>query len=60
MLKKGPGSIRYNVNELTKNPIQSPARKKAIVTLAKKHNISLQEAQFRQAKTIAIAQARKR
>lgn len=58
-LSKGKGSIRKNVTELMKPP-QSAARKKAINTLAQKHNISLQEAQFRQARAIAIAQSRKK
>jgi hypothetical protein len=59
-LKKGPGTIRYNVNELTKGPIESPARKKAIVTLMKKHNISHADAVMKQALAIAKYQARKR
>ena len=57
-LQSGPGTIKSNVSELM-SKVQSPARKKAIVTLAKKHNISLKEAQFRQAKAIAVSQSRK-
>ena len=58
-LKKGQGTIRANVTELMKG-IQSPARKKAIATIAKKYGISHQEAMFRQAKAIAQSQAKKR
>lgn len=58
-LIKGPGSIRKNVVELMKPP-QSAARKKAIMTIAKKNNISRPEAQFKQAKAIAISQSRKK
>lgn len=57
-LQSGPGSIRKNVSELM-GKVQSPARKKAISTLAKKRNISLQDAQFTQARAIAIKMARK-
>lgn len=58
-LLKGPQSIRANVKELM-NPVQSQSRKKAIQTIAKKNNISLQEAQFKQARAIAVSQARKK
>ena len=58
-LLKGPTSIRANVRELM-NPVQSQSRKRAIQTIAKKNNITPQEAQFRQAKAIAISQARKK
>ena len=58
-LSKGPGTIRKNVQELM-NPPQSAARKKAILTIAKKHNIPRRDAQFRQAVKIAQVQARKR
>lgn len=59
-LKKGQASIRSNVAELTENPVLSSARKKAIATLARKHNISIKEATFKQALAIAKSQARKR
>lgn len=58
-LKKGKGTIRANMTELMQPP-QSPARKKAIATIAKKYNISLEEAQYRQAQRIAQFQARKK
>ena len=58
-LKKGAGSIRGNMVELMNAPA-SASRKKAIATIARKHNISRKEAQFRQAKAIAISQARKK
>ena len=60
MLKKGTKSIRFNMNELVNKPVISQARKKAIATIAKKHNISLEEAQYRQAQRIAQFQARKK
>lgn len=58
-LKTGPNSIRANVMELMKAP-QSPARKKAISTIARRNNVGRKEAQFAQAKAIAINQARKK
>jgi len=59
-LAKGPGTIRKNVTELMGSPVQSQARKKAIATIAKQRNISRADAQFIQAKAIAIRQARQR
>jgi len=56
-LVKGPGTIRQNVSELMKAP-ESSARKKAILTISRKHNIPYAEAQFRQAQAIAKKQAR--
>ena len=58
-LSKGLSSIRGNMQELMTN-IESAGRRKAIVTLARKHNISFEDAQFRQAKAIALSQARKK
>lgn len=58
-LVKGPGSIRKNVIELMKG-VESASRHKAILTIAKKYNISYEDAQFRQAQRIAQSQARKR
>lgn len=58
-LAKGKGTIRANVNELMKG-VQSPARAKAIATLARKYGISKKEAMFKQATRIAQAQARKK
>jgi len=58
-LMKGPGSIRSNVKELMSG-VQSASRAKAIATIAKKNNISKEEAQFRQARAIAISQSRKK
>lgn len=58
-LKKGPGSVRQNVNTLMA-PAVSQARKKAIITLARKHNLSIEDAQFYQAQRIAQSQARKK
>lgn len=56
-LQQGPGTIRQNVAELMKAP-ESAARKKAILTIARKHNIPYAEAQYRQAIQIAKKQAR--
>ena len=57
-LQKGQGNIRNNVIELMGKVI-SPARQKAITTIAVKNNISKQEAQFRQAVRIAQNLSRK-
>jgi hypothetical protein len=59
MLKPGIKNMRSNFNELMTN-VNSAARKKAILTLAKKHNISFAEAQQRQALRIIQAQAVKK
>jgi len=59
MLAKGPKSINKNIKELMSG-VKSEGRHKAIMTIAKKHNISYEDAQFRQAKKIALYQARKR
>ncbi len=58
-LSKGPKSINKNINELMKG-VESPARHKAIMTIAKKHNISYDDAMLRQAKRIAEFQANKK
>jgi hypothetical protein len=58
-LSKGPGSIRKNVTELM-GRVQSPARKKAILTIDHKNNMTRSQAQFAQAKAIAISQSRKK
>lgn len=57
-LTSGPNSIRSNVKELM-TTVQSSARKKAIRTIARKNNISIKEAQFRQAVAISRSQASK-
>lgn len=59
LLQKGLGTIRKNVTELMSGRV-GKTRQRAIVSIAKKNNISRQEARFRQAKAIAISQARKR
>jgi hypothetical protein len=58
-LLTGPGNIRKNVQELM-NPIKSQTRKKAVATIARTRNISRKDAQFVQAKAIAISQGRKK
>jgi len=57
-LKTGINSIRSNVSELMK-PALSEARKKAIITIARKNNISIADAQLKQALAIGRSQARK-
>lgn len=59
-LLQGPGSVRKNVAQLMNAAPRSKSRKRAILTLAKKHNISRKDAQFRQAVAIAKSQARKK
>lgn len=59
-LKKGTGSVAYNVKELTEQPIESASRRKAIKTIAKKHGISENAARFKQALAISYSQAKKR
>ena len=58
-LQKGPGTIRANVATLMKG-VQSQPRKKAISTIAKKNNIPIKDAQFRQAVRISQGLARKK
>ncbi len=58
-LLNGKQNIGKNMQELMK-PAQSPARRKAIATIAKKHGISHSEAQYRQAQAIALYQSRKK
>ena len=57
-LLTGRSSIRKNIMELMKAP-QSQARKKAIVTISERRNVNLKQAQFLQARSIALSQARK-
>jgi esterase/lipase superfamily enzyme len=59
MLKKGTGSMQANMTELMTN-IDSASRRKAIMTIAKKNNISFEEAQYRQAQRISESQLRKK
>lgn len=57
-LRKGTGSVKYNVKELTKGKVGT-SRSKAIKTLAKKHGISMKSARLKQALAIAYSQAKK-
>ena len=41
-------------------PVENPQRKRAILSIMKKHNITYQEAQYRQAYKISQKQARSR
>ena len=52
-------SIRERVTQLVSNPVRSAARKKAIITIAKRRNIPLADAKFQQAISIAKSQNRK-
>ena len=56
--KFDPTPIRTKVSELM-NPPKSRSRKRAIITIAKKHNITRGDAQFRQAIVIAKSTNRK-
>ena len=56
-LAKGVGTIRGNVQKLMQ-PAKNKARKRAILSIARKNNITPAEAQFRQALAIARKQAR--
>lgn len=58
-LLKGTGNIRKNVATLMQPP-RSASRKKAILTIAKTHNISRKDAQFKQAVKIAQVHGRKK
>jgi hypothetical protein len=58
-LLKGTGTVKKNVTELMK-PARSASRKKAIITIAKKHNISRSDAQFRNSVAIAKSYASKK
>lgn len=59
-LKKGIGTIRSNVQSLLSNPVRSPARKKAILTIAKRRNINHSDAAFVNALAISKNMARKK
>lgn len=52
-------SIRDRVTSLMTNPVRSQARKKGLITLAKRRNIPLADAKFQQAISIAKSQNRK-
>jgi vacuolar-type H+-ATPase subunit F/Vma7 len=58
-LLKGAQNMRSNIKELMSG-VESQSRHKAILTIAKKNNISYEEAQMKQAIRIAQAQARKK
>jgi len=59
-LKKGMGTVRSNVQTLMANPVRSKARKKAILTIAKRRNIPRADAAFVNAQAIAKSLARKK
>lgn len=52
-------TIRQTVTQLMQNPVRSQARKKGIITLSKRKNITRADAQFQQAIKIAQSQYRK-
>lgn len=53
-----PRPITTHVTKLMTEPVLSPARKKAIRTIAKRRNISPRDAQFVQARAIAQSRVR--
>ena len=53
-------TIRQAVTSLMSSPIRSATRKKAIETIAHKHNITRDEAKFKQAIRIGQSQARRK
>jgi hypothetical protein len=55
MLKKGPGSMKPNIEELTTGKVGG-SRRKAISTYAKKHKISTGKAKHKLAFIIAKSQ----
>ncbi len=57
-LKRGLGTIRSNVTKLMTGPV-GQTRQRAIATLAKRRNMTLDEARFHQAVRISQTQARK-
>lgn len=57
-LKPGINNIRSNVDKLMK-PVVSPARKKALMTMMKERGMTMEQAQFHQAKRIAEHMARR-
>jgi hypothetical protein len=59
MLKPGLSNMNSNYKELMTN-IESEGRRKAIATLMKKHNITFEEAQHRQALRIIQSKARQK
>lgn len=59
-LLKGVQNMRKNYKELTDNPVQSASRQKALQTIAKSRNISIDEAKHVQALAIVKAQARRK
>lgn len=56
MLKSGPENMRGNYKKLMTS-VDSPARMKALQTIMKKHNISMEEAMHRQALRIIQSKA---
>ena len=60
MLKPGKKNFQRNYTELATMPILSASRHRAILTLAKKHNLSFQQAKQYQAQRIARVLATKK
>ena len=58
-LQKGIGTVRANVTTLMTGRV-GPTRKKAIITISRKNNISRGDARFHQAVRIAQSQSRKK
>ncbi len=57
-LKNGPNAMRSNYNELMAN-VDSPARHKQIMSIAKKHNITYDAAKHKQALAIIKSKAQR-
>ena len=57
-LKNGPENMRSNYNELMNN-VDSASRHRAIMTIAKKHNITYEAAKHKQALRIIQSKASK-
>lgn len=58
-LTKGTGNIRKNVQELMTS-VPSSSRAKAIQTISKSRNVSIEDARFINAKAIATSYSRKK
>ena len=60
ILKTGVKNMRSNFNILVNKPVESEARHRAILTIAKKNGITYDQAVERQAIRIIQSQARKK
>ena len=58
-MQKGTQGIRANTQMLMNAPVRSPARRKAILTIARRRNIPRQEAKFVNSLAISRNHSRK-